>query len=119
MLEWQNSLKFSEGFEEMNLFEVNNRLSEDCDEIVEYQQVILQNQKMGDELKAVTAPNGNMILGLIPQGWGSIAQVKVDGATGDIGGIERVETPQDKLFAIKYLRFLESTLKDKAPIGNE
>ena len=42
---------------------------------------------MGKEIKNISAPNGSKISGVIPGGWGSIAQISVDGETGDIKNI--------------------------------
>lgn len=57
--------------------------------------LLLQNQRMGEVLEGVKAPNGKILSGVIAKGWGSIAKVSVDQESGDIGNIERVETPED------------------------
>jgi hypothetical protein len=60
-----------------------------------YNDVIQNNLKMGREIKNLTAPNGSTVSNVIPGGWGSIAQISVDGETGDIKGIHRVPTSED------------------------
>lgn len=64
--------------------------------------VIALNQKMGDVLENVRAPNGKMYSEILANGWGSFAQVKVDKETGDIREILRMETAEDKKFAKEY-----------------
>lgn len=58
--------------------------------------VIYKNHKMGKEIKNITAPNGKILSGIIAGGWGSIAQIAVDGDTGDIKNISRVPTKDDE-----------------------
>ena len=62
---------------------------------------------MGDVLEGVKAPNGKVLKGVIAYGWGSVARVSVDQKSGDIGDINRVETPEDTKFKNTYLKYLE------------
>jgi hypothetical protein len=80
---------------------------------LDLQQVIDQNQRMGDQLEGVMAPNGKVFNGLIAEGWGSVAKVKVNKKTGDIGHVFRQETVEDAIFKDKYLKYLQLQFESK------
>ena len=70
---------------------------------------------MGEVLLGVKAPNGKVKENVIAKGWGSIAKVSVDKTSGDIGNIEREETPEDTQFKNRYLKYLEQQFSSKEP----
>lgn len=68
--------------------------------------VIEANQGMSGELRGIFK-NGQEVRGVEPHGWGSLAHIKVDNETGEIVDAERVTTPEDSMFAVHYIWFLE------------
>ena len=68
--------------------------------------VIEANESMTGELRGIYK-NGLEVRGIEPNGWGSLAHIKVDNASGEIVDAERVMTPEDNMFAIHYIWFLE------------
>ena len=69
--------------------------------------------KMGEEIKNITAPNGRKIEDTIARGWGSMAQISIDGNTGDVKDIKRLTTREDEAFKQMYLSFLEKQFQEE------
>ena len=48
---------------------------------------------MGNEMNGFIGPTGHAVKGIIPDGWGSIAQVRVNKSTGKVDHVVRMHTP--------------------------
>ena len=72
------------------------------------------NQQMGNEMNGFIGPTGHAVKGIIPSGWGSMAQVRVDKSTGEVDQVVRMHTPQDAKFATRYINFLQTLFDDLA-----
>ena len=66
---------------------------------------------MNGELRGIFI-EGEEVRGVEPDGWGSLAKLKVDRDTGGIELAERQPTNQDVLFAAHYISYLEDQFKD-------
>ena len=75
------------------------------------QKVIESNINMSSELRGIFK-DGNEVRGIVPSGWGSVAHVRVDRTSGEIEHAERMTTPEDAMFTVNYINFLEKNFKE-------
>lgn len=73
--------------------------------------VIESNLNMSAELRGIFK-DGREVRGIVPSGWGSVAHVRVDRTTGEIEYAERMTTPEDGMFAVHYINYLERHFKE-------
>ena len=75
------------------------------------EKVIESNMNISTELRGIFK-DGREVRGIVPEGWGSVAHVRVDRTTGEIEFAERMTTPEDGMFAVHYVNYLEKHFKE-------
>ena len=75
------------------------------------EKVIESNMNISTELRGIFK-DGREVRGIVPEGWGSVAHVRVDRTTGEIEFAERMTTPEDGMFAVHYINYLEKNFKE-------